>query len=121
MKNTLSGIPLVASAAILTDPKAKTGRGAREVLTRSRDVLCTDTTPTPPRPAPVRLALRLQKMPFVKLQSNLRRFARRASTAKYLAAKLSEDSPYRAAVERSQTQQLNALRQAQAEIQSRTH
>lgn len=98
----------------------KLNRRQRRNILRSRDAVC----PAPfdqqeaKRPE-VKLALKLQSLPLVKVQSFARRFARRASTVSHILPKLSPDSPFRPTMELNLQRHLSAHNQAQAELTAR--
>lgn len=93
-------------------------RGARERLHRSRDLIV-EFEKADAKPHGAKLLRQLAKLPLARVGRRIRQFARRASTAKHLAAKCAGTSSFRAALRRSQDHELNNLRQAVAEVDAR--
>jgi hypothetical protein len=95
-------------------------RRARRNIMRSRDKVCPDLyDKQEPKRSEVKLALKLQSLPLLKVQSFARRFARRASTVSHILPKLSPDSPFRPTMELNLQRHLSAHNQAQAELAAR--
>jgi len=75
--------------------------------------------PDQPIEPAVKLVLKLQSLPLVKVIRRQEQFARRASTAKYLLLKMADKSPFRPGMEEAQRGWIGAFRQATAEIKAR--
>jgi len=67
----------------------------------------------------IKLALKLQSLPLVKVFRRQRQFARRASTALHLLRKMAEKSPFRPGMEDAHRNWIGAFKQATAEIKAR--
>ena len=117
---------LNATAAALLDPTLRLNRSGRERIMRLRDRLFTSMqpevdiiVPTAATPEPLKLARKLAKLPLVRVLRRQRKFAREASTAKHLLAKMSGFSRIRTHVAAAQDTALAALGQATAELKAR--
>ena len=75
--------------------------------------------PDQPIEPAVKLVLKLQSLPLVKVIRRQKQFARKASTAKYLLLKMADKSPFRPGMEEAQRGWIGAFRQATAEIKAR--
>jgi hypothetical protein len=116
-----SGITRRASTLELTSSLKMSG-SRRRALMRSRDLVCVDAhTPQPTEgvhPA-ARVARKLTELPLAKVVRRQHQYARRASTAAHLAAKLNENSPFRPAVLQEASVNRGYFGQATAEINAR--
>ena len=74
---------------------------------------------TPPRPWPIKLAEKLAKLTLKQVGRRRAKFARRASTAKHLLAKLLEGGRTASQVILVQDMNLAAFKQANAELEAR--
>jgi len=121
MKNEI----LNQTTEYLTNHHARLSRAERKhaMNIRARDftslTLWKSPEPTPATPEPVKLARKLAKLPLVQVLRRQRRFAREASTAKHILAKLSGYSAIRSHVAAAQDRALAAFKQATAELKAR--
>ena len=115
----ISSIPREASTKILVDLKAKTGRGLRAALHQSRgSFVAVEGKQT--RPVPVKNALKLSKLPLLRLFREQQKAARRAATASAIAQTLTLGGKRRDAYEQAKQNQLAYLKQINAEISHRS-
>lgn len=94
-------------------------RNSREYFLRRRANLIVPKDPVKVSPAPVKFARYLTGLKLKQLFRQQSKFAREASTAKHLLAKLSGFSKIRAGVVAAQDSALAALGQVTAEIKAR--
>ncbi len=107
-----------SSARMLGSPTQKMNRGQRKILHRSRDFNIVLPTVDTINPA-VKFARKLVSLPLAKVLRRQHQSARRASTARHVAAKLSAESPFRVAIEHQHNFHLGRFKQASAEIVAR--
>ena len=112
------GIARKDTTRLLTGPLNRNGRRA---FMEARGEVCLDPKYVGKRPVagPAKLALKLEKLNFRQLTRRLRQFARKASTAKHLAARLSPTSAFRPQLLASQNANLHAFQQTRAELNTR--
>lgn len=89
-------------------------RGARRA-TYARLVVSPDK---PIHPA-IKLTLKLQSLPLERVIRRQKQFARRASTAKHILAKMRPESPLRSGMEAAHGNWIGKFQQATAEIHAR--
>lgn len=123
--NAYRRVPVLAhdraeSAAALGDYAVKLNRGERKKMHFCRSFLLRPRESVEVKPFPVKFALRLTGLKLTQLVRQQKKFARLASSAKYVAAKLSPGpSKIRSAVEGQQEECLARFKQVTAEIQAR--
>ncbi len=110
------GIRKIATEEVL---KARVTNGHRKFCMDKRSNFIVSVEPKVATPEPLKLARKLSALPLVRVLRRQRKFAREASTAKHILAKLSGYSAIRPRVAAAQDSALAALGQATAELKAR--
>lgn len=107
---------------ILTSPKQKlNGRTRRRIQNSRGSIVRRPLCLTISHPAEVKVTLKLQALPLLKLIRRLKQSARRASTCGNLLRDIHPKSKYIPGLQAEQTHQLSLCRQIAAEISVRNH
>jgi len=107
-------------ALVGTSRHNRLSRGERERLLYARSYILTPVEPQEPKPSAVKLAVKFTVLKLKQLLRARAKFARLASTAKHLLAKMDPSpSRLRSAVQTQQDLALATLGQVNAEIQAR--
>lgn len=120
----VSAIAQKTSARLLSNPKQKMTGNTRRRLKKSRgfNVQPTFQSIRTAHIVPeVKVALKLEALPMVKLIRRLKQAARRASTCKHILLDLAHDSKFTQGLVAEQIHQLSLCRQISAEISVRNH
>lgn len=123
-RTPVSPIAQKTSARLLSNPKQKMTGNTRRRLQKSRGVALDyifQNIRTVSLLPEVKVALKLEALPIVKLFRRLHQACRRAATCRYILAKIHPGSKFIASLNAEQTHQLSLCKQISAEITVRNH
>lgn len=116
----VAGHDRAASTALLSNPTGKLNRGIRKMLMLARSYVIRPVEPVKPVAFPVKLARRLTGLKMSQLLRKQNQFAREASTAKHLIAKMSPGpSRLKSVMQNRHDEFISCFNQVRAEIKAR--